>query len=411
MATCLPPCRRIEVVTVFHVLINALASTAGGGVTYLRNLLPRLEQHGADCCYYVLVPPEHLADYIGLANARVRIETIAIRGGLLRRCWWEQTALSRVLKEQGIATLVSLGNFALFAAPVPQVLFNRNALYFSPEFTSDLLARGEYATWFEHKVKSWLARISIKLASINVAPSAALLNQLRFATDLPASRLALLPFGFDQKQFTANLEPLAAELCEKLNLQPNCRRLLYVSHYNYFRNFETLLRALPELKRALRERAGLQLQLVLTTELKSGAVYGGYDATAAADLIDQLGVRGDIAMLGSVPYEQLHQLYRLCDVYVCPSYAESFGHPLVEAMAMGLPVAAADLPVHREMCGSAAVYFDVFDERALAEQCARVITDAQLHMELRERGLQRSKDFSWDKHCQQLVELIRSCVT
>ncbi len=411
MATCLPPCRRIEVVTVFHVLINALASTAGGGVTYLRNLLPRLEQHGADCCYYVLVPPEHLADYIGLANARVRIETIAIRGGLLRRCWWEQTALSRVLKEQGIATLVSLGNFALFAAPVPQVLFNRNALYFSPEFTRDLWARGAYAAWFAHKIKSRLARFSIKQATLNVAPSAALLNQLQLTVHAPASRFAVLPFGFDQEQFTANPKPLAAQLFEKLTLQPNCRRLLYVSHYNYFRNFETLLRALPELKRTLRERAGLQLQLVLTTDLKPGAVYGGYDATAAAALIDQLGMRADIAMLGSVPHEQLHQLYRLCDAYVCPSYAESFGHPLVEAMAMSLPVAAADLPVHREMCGAAAVYFDVFDEQALAEQCARVLTDTQLQAELRESGMQRSKEFSWDKHCQQLVELIRSCVT
>lgn len=393
------------------VLLNALASTAGGGVTYLRNVLPRLEQFAADLYYYVLVPPEHLADYVGLASARIRIETVRIRGGLLRRWWWEQTTLRRVLQEQRIDTLISLGNFALFAAPVPQLLFNRNALYFSPKFACDLLARGEYVTWFAHLIKSWLARLSIKQASLNVAPSAALLDQLRLATSSAANRFSVLPFGFDREQFTANSEPLAAQIYEQLNLQPNCRRLLYVSHYNYFRNFETLLRALPELKRTLHERAGLQLQLVLTTDLKPGAVYGGYDATAGAELIDQLGVRDDIAMLGSVPYEQLHQLYRLCDAYVCPSYAESFGHPLVEAMAMGLPVAAADLPVHREMCNNAAVYFDVFDEQALAKQCARILTDTELLAELRAKGLERSKEFSWDKHCQQLVELIRSCHT
>lgn len=392
------------------ILFNALASTAGGGVTYLRNVLPKLAQYGADFCYYVLVPPEHWAHYASLASAKVQIETIAIRGGLPGRWCWEQIGLRHVLKKKQAAALVSLGNFSLFAAPVPQVLFNRNALYFSPEFTRDLRERGEYATWFGHQVKSWLARLSIKTTTLNVAPSEAFLKQLQSVTASSSDQFAVLPFGFDLAQFTADTQPLLTKVQEKLNLQPNCRRLLYVSHYNYFRNFETLLRALPALKRELRERANLQLQLVLTTDLKPGVVYGGYDASSASALIDQLGVRDDIAMLGSVPYEQLHQLYRLCDAYVCPSYAESFGHPLVEAMAMGLPVAAADLPIHREMCGAAALYFDVFDEHALAEQCVRVLTDTQLRETLIERGQQRSQEFSWDKHCEQLVALIRSCV-
>jgi glycosyltransferase involved in cell wall biosynthesis len=393
-----------------QVLINALASTAGGGVTYLRNVLPKLAQHGVDFCYYVLVPPAHWADYASLANTKVRIETISIRGGLPGRWWWEQTALRRVLKKERIAALVSLGNFGLVAAPVPQVLFNRNALYFSPEFTRDLWGRGEYVNCFEHQIKSWLARFSIKTADLNVAPSEAFLKQLQLVTASSSNQFATLPFGFDLEQFTADSEPLPARVREKLNLKPNCRRLLYVSHYNYFRNFETLLRALPALKCALAAQGGLQLQLVLTTDLKPGAVYGGYDASAAAVLIEQLNISDNIAMLGDVPYEQLHQLYRLCDGYVCPSYAESFGHPLVEAMALGLPVAAADLPIHREMCGTAALYFDVFNEWALAEQCARLLTDEQLRTGLVERGRQRSQDFSWDKHCQQLVALIRSCL-
>lgn len=359
----------------------------------------------------MLVPPEHLAVYADLASPRVRIETIAQRGGLLGRWWWEQTGLRGLLKERRIAVLVSLGNFAMFAAPVPQVLFNRNALYFSPLFARDLLARGEYAAWFGHQVKSWLARRSIRTANVNVAPSAAFLQELQPVTNLSLNdQLAVLPFGFDQFQFTGNSTPLTAAVYTKLNLQPNCRRLLYVSHYNYFRNFETLLRALPALQRSLREQAGLQLQLVLTTDLKPGAVYGGYDASAASALIDELGVRADIAMLNSVPYEQLHQLYQLCDAYVCPSYAESFGHPLVEAMASGLPVAAADLPIHREMCGEAALYFDVFAEKALAEQCARLLLDAPLRNTLIEKGKQRSQEFSWDKHCEGLTALIRSCL-
>ncbi len=71
------------------VLLNALASTAGGGITYLRNVLPRLGRHGDDLCYLVLVPPEQFEAYAGLATARLRIETVAACGGLLGRWWWE----------------------------------------------------------------------------------------------------------------------------------------------------------------------------------------------------------------------------------------------------------------------------------------------------------------------------------
>ncbi|MBI1763080.1 MAG: glycosyltransferase family 4 protein [Acidobacteria bacterium] len=393
-----------------NVLLNALASTAGGGLTYLRNVLPRLS-HSHEHQYYVLTPPEQSENYRRLAGPCLKIEKVSVSSGTWARIWWEQTRLRDFIETWQIDVLVSLGNFALLTSAIPQILFNRNALYFSPEFARDLQARGEYSAWLNHQVKSWLARLSIKTADINVAPSAALLNQLQALLGSQPPQFAVLPFGFDQQQFTADSQPLAAQITDKLNFQPNCRRLLYVSHYNYFRNFETLLRALPELKRTLRERAGLQLQLVLTTELKQGAIYGGYDASAASSLIDQLGVRADIAMLGGVPYEQLHQLYQLCDAYVCPSYAESFGHPLVEAMASGLPVATADLPVHQEICGTAALYFDVFDARALAEQCTRLLTDIRLCAVLVERGRRRAQEFSWDKHCQQLTALIRDCVT
>lgn len=391
------------------VLLNALASTAGGGVTYLRNVLPRLGRDDDGLSYIVLVPPAQLAACRALNSERVRVESLAIRGGMLGRWCWEQTALRWLIHARQVKALVSLGNFALLTAPVPQLLFNRNALYFSTGFARDLWARGEYVKWLEHQAKSWLAWRSIKHATVNLVPSFAMREQVRRFVGL-SGRITVLPFGFDKNIFSSDNTSLSAELLAKLDLQPDCRRLLFVSHYNYFRNFETLLRALPELKRLLRERAGLRVQIVLTTELRRGAVYGGYDATAAAALIEQLGVRAEIAMLGSVPYEQLYQLYRMCDGYICPSYAESFGHPLVEAMASGLPVVAADLPVHQEICGDAAVYFETFDVQVLAAQAASVLTDTQLSRSLCHAGAQQIQRYSWDEHVASLICEIKACI-
>jgi glycosyltransferase involved in cell wall biosynthesis len=393
------------------VLINALASTAGGGITYLRNVLPRLARFDPINRYLVLVPPAHAAEYRELAAERVSLEAAPINGGLLARWWWEQSGVRSYIKAHGVEVLISLGNFALLAAPVPQILFSRNDLYFSPYFERDLRARRRYAELLGNRLKRQLALASIKRAEINVAPTAAFAERLRSFNGQSRPTFEVLHFGVDPAILAADGEPLPSEQVVKLRLPEPKRRILYVSHYNYFRNFETLLRALPLIKERLKKQTGDDAQLVLTTELRRGAVYSGYDATAAAELIDQLGVRDDIAMLGAVDYGKLHHLYRLCDLFVCPSYSESFGHPLVEAMAAGRPVVAADLDVHREVCGEAAIYFDVFDERALAAECVRVLADAELSATLRARGAERCRRFSWDEHVRSLIALIERCLT
>ncbi len=387
------------------VLFNALASTAGGGLTYLRNVLPLLGRTDESQSFVVLVPPMQLQSFATLSHERMKIETVEI-DGTAKRMWWEQTSLRKVIKSEGIDVLVSLGNFALLASPIPQVLFNRNDLLFSDDFERDLKRRNLSGALIAHRFKAWLAKQSIKQATVNVTPTAAFAERIRSVPALRDVKIETLRFGFDAEGFVKNPEPLPDSLTAKLNLSKDCRRILFVSHYNYFRNFETLIRALPLIKSRLKQRTGENVQLVLTTDIKRGANYGGYDASAAAELIDQLGVREDIAMLGSVDYSNLHQLYKLCDVFVCPSYSESFGHPLVEAMASGVPVVSANLPVHREMCGDAAIYFDVFDETDLAEQCVQVLADRKLSDNLRLKGSERSREFSWSEHVRQLTALI-----
>lgn len=379
------------------ILLNALASTAGGGVTYLRNLLPRVARIGSQHRFLALVPTENLVEYRSLAGDRIEFDT-APASGTLGRLWWEQIGLRSYLKRHDVDVLIALGNFALLGASVPQVLFSRNDLYYSEEFEHDLRARGLYFEAVSNRMKRWLSLKSIRAADLNVVPTVAFAKRLATFNGHVASDFTVIPFGFDQAAFTAKPTRPRTEQLEKLRLGSPLRRLLYVSHYNYFRNFETLIRALPHLPS--------DIQLVLTTDIHAGAVYGGYDATAASDLIDALGVSERIAMLGSVPYERLHHIYSACDIFVCPSYSESFGHPLVEAMASGLPVVAADLPVHREVCGAAAVYFSVFDENALAGQCRALLADKGLATRLSDAGRERSREFSWDNHIETLLALI-----
>ncbi len=124
-------------------------------------------------------------------------------------------------------------------------------------------------------------------------------------------------------------------------------------------------------------------------------------------MVRQLQLGEEVVELGAVPYPLLHHLYRACNFYVTPAYAETFAHPLVEAMASGLPVIASDLAVHREICGEAALYFPRFSPELLAEQVMQASRSDAQSTSMSEKGIVRSRDFSWDKHVDELLGLAR----
>ena len=112
--------------------------------------------------------------------------------------------------------------------------------------------------------------------------------------------------------------------------------------------------------------------------------------------------------LGAIPYRLLHHLYRACDIYVTPAYTETFAHPLVEAMASGLPIVASDLAVHREVTADSACFFPRFSPEQLADRVCRLANDGGLRQELSVAGKRRSLDFSWKAHVNKLIELANS---
>jgi glycosyltransferase involved in cell wall biosynthesis len=373
-----------------HLFINALAASAGGGLTYVRNVVPEIGRRG-DLRATLLVSSPLAAELPDVPNVKVLAQDLPQMG---RRFWYEQTRLPAMVRGGCADVLISAGNFALWRSPVPQILLSRNALYTSADFLRDVRLRGDYRLWLDTLLKRRLARVSIQRADCTIAPSEAFAAELRAWT---GRNVVAIHHGFDHDAFFAGTAALPDEADKKLRETSGCLRLLFVSHYNYYRNFETLLRALPLLNARLAPR---RVKLLLTCKLRSGDNPG---ADRAAGLAKHREVADMIIELGAVPYSALYHLYRQCDVYVSPAYAESFAHPLVEAMASGLPVVASDLPVHREICAEAARYVPRFAPEQLAERVAEVAAEPGLQDEMREKGLRRSRDFSWAKHVDALA--------
>jgi len=381
-----------------HIFINALAASAGGGLTYIRNVLPRLAIRD-DVCVTLMIS-ETLRSEI-TPSARITIAQHASPAGSVERFWYEQRNLPSIIRNSGADVLLSTGNFALYCSPVPQILLSRNALYLSSDFYRDLRERGDYRLWLDTEVKAAFARWSVRTADCTVAPSSFFAGELAQWT---GKDVVCIHHGFDRETFFRESSPLPQPVQEQIAATDGSLRLLFVSHYNYYRNFETLIRAIAVLKQKLRPRT---VRLLLTCKLNSEDNPGDYRADSAAELVRYLGLKQEIVELGAVPYALLHHVYRACDFYVTPAYAETFAHPIVEAMASGIPVIASDLAVHREICVAAAAYFPRFSPEDLAELVIQTSKSPEKTATMRDAGIVRSQAFSWDKHVERLLILAR----
>jgi glycosyltransferase involved in cell wall biosynthesis len=384
-----------------RLFINGLAASAGAGLTYLRNVIPQLARR-SDAQATVLLSPGLRKEFAGFPN--ISFAEASPTGGVVGRSVFEQTKLPDLLRRSGAQVLVSAGNFALRRSPLPQILLSGNSLYLSTDFYRDLRKRGDRILWADTLIKGWFARRSVHWADVTVAPSRA------FAEDLSkwtGKNVLSVYHGFDRDLFTSDSTHLPDSMQDQLKESNNALRLLFVSHYNYYRNFETLIRAMPILRDRLH---GKEIKLFLTCHLASSRNPGSYRAEAAASLVSSLGVRNNIVELGSIPYHLLHHLYSACHIYVTPAYTETFAHPLVEAMSSGLPVVASDLPVHHEICGDAGVYFSRFSPEALAERVLQVNESPVMAARLSQNGLLRARDFSWSEHVDRLLVLAHELV-
>ena len=377
-----------------HLFINALAASAGGGLTYLRNVIPHLAAR-YDTRTTVLLSGKLRSEFSESTN--VKFLPADDFPQTARRFWFEQRVVPRFIQQSGADVLLSTGNFAIRNPNVPQILLSRNALYTSRYFEEDLRARGEFRLWIDHRIKKAAAKWSIGVADRTVAPSEAFAQELGVWT---GRQITAIHHGFDREAFVRDTVPLSDAVQERLNSSNGALRILFVSHYNYYRNFETLFRAIPLINLKLAPR---KVKLFLTCRLAPGANPGSYRPDSAAALLRDLGISSQVIELGAVSYKSLHHLYRSADVYVSPAYAESFAHPLVEAMSSRLAVVASNLAVHKEICGSAALYFDTFSPQELADRVVEIAQSPTLHVQLSQAGVQRSTAFSWKVNVERIL--------
>lgn len=183
---------------------------------------------------------------------------------------------------------------------------------------------------------------------------------------------------------------------EKYDLGPY---LLNVAALQHRKNQVHLLQAFAE----LRERYQIPHTLVI-----AGREGWGYEAVYAE--CRALGLGDVVRFLGYVPDVDIPALYSAADLVVYPSLYEGFGLPVLEAMACGAIVATSNVSSLPEVGGEAALYFDPQNVTEMAETIYRGLTDTTLRAQLRRKGLEHVRAFTWEQAAKHTLNSYRQAL-
>jgi glycosyltransferase involved in cell wall biosynthesis len=242
------------------------------------------------------------------------------------------------------------------------------------------------------------------------------------ALGIPLEKSTVIYHGVDDTFRRASTEGEAPKgiALEDSDLKSSHRFILVVSSVQEHRNLRRLLEAYSNLVQSFDNLSHLSEPALsppkgpVLSETKEQAldlVIGG--PIESVKLLRSLekcladrGLLTNVRFLDSVPSEELPTLYRKAELLVFPSLGETFGLPLIEAMASGLPVVASNSSAFPEICEDAACYFDPFDVASMTQAMERVLTDPSLRRTLVKRGLERALAFSWDKAASSLLSVM-----
>ena len=372
-----------------RVLVNAVSARLGGGRRHLKPFLAGLARALPEATIDARVPSQ-LVDGPDLPPNVTTVAADIPPGVNPRRLLWDQVVVPRDARHADV--LLSPLNFGSLRSPVPQVLFQRNPVYFDETFLRAL----PWTTRTFFQAHRRFAVACAKASECVVVPSRGMLALLEpYIGSRP--RVEVVPHGFDASKARAaagnDLVPSA------LPWRDRSPRLLHVSHPLAHKNLPMLLRVLHAL---VPDHPDAALAVTFSADDPSEPVREFVQLAAG------LGISDRVSYLGTVPEEEVYPLYAAADVFLFPSITESFGFPVLEALAVGTALVASDIPSNREAGGACGRYHPATDLDAAVRG---VVEALQAPDDEREARIAQASRFSWEAHCTAVAAIARELVT
>jgi glycosyltransferase involved in cell wall biosynthesis len=209
---------------------------------------------------------------------------------------------------------------------------------------------------------------------------------------IPERKIEVIYNAIDERFGTPPSEEEFTRVRERYQLEREF--ILYAGNIKPHKNLERLIEAFRQLRSEGFEHLTL---LIIGDEISK------YPTLRRA--VHKHKLHKQVRFLGFVPDQTLAVLYRLASAFVFPSLYEGFGLPPLEAMACGTPVVTSNVSSLPEVADEAAVLIDPYDSAAIAEGIRRVLTDPDLRRDLTQKGLERVRQYSWERSVRRIREI------
>ncbi|WP_236968261.1 glycosyltransferase family 4 protein [Microbacterium aurantiacum] len=364
-----------------RLLVDLLGYTGsrGGTETYARELLPRLA---------ALLPEVRFSALTGRAGSGPvsdffpgRVHTVPWVGP--DPASWAAGAVVGTevfARRNGADAIWAPANFGPILRGTPRVVTVHDAIY--DEVPGSAAARVQRAA------TSWLMARSARTADAVVTVSSAAADSISRTFGLPSERIHVIHNGSSSPVAVA--DPVSA--IASLGIPADRAIVLSTGNRMAHKNFVGLLAALaqiPREERPLAVIAGSRLPDPLSSE------------------VQRLGLSEDVVLPGWVSVEQLEALYALTDLYVCPSLAEGFGLPVVDALRRGAPVLANDIPVLREVGGTTTRYADATEPALFAAAIDSAVRGGRSPGEVAQ-GRAWAETFTWERTAERTADVLQN---
>ncbi len=374
--------------------IGRLSEDTGGKnyiVHFLRGIELMRPPHS-----FILFVSEGEASKLGIEESD-SLKILTIRNSSrtpLHKVFAEQIKLPRHIAREKIDVMYYPGNFVSLFSRVLSVVNIRSMAHCYSNYGVSGMRR---------IVRSILMAPSARKACAVIAPSEDIKHDVIRFTKIDGTKIHVIPHGVDIALFDGEQNQKSADseaLLDRYHLTAG-NYLLYVSALWRYKRQDQLIRAHAELVK----QGYSDLKLVIAGK---GTGTDKKYLDEIYSLPKSLGTDGLVIFTGGLPQSDLRYLYANARAFVFPSSYESFGNPIFEAWASGIPIAVSNVHSFPEIAGDAALFFNPNDVRDIRDKISQLLSEPAINQSLVRRGKERVKSFTWDAAITRTLSLLEN---
>lgn len=375
--------------------INALGSISKdtGGKNYLINFIKNIKKIDNKNEFFLFL--SHPRENIFGLSEKNGFKVVYIKGSSASpyaKVIFEQFILPLYLIKYKIDVAYFPGNYISVFTNKPTLLFIQSVLDFYVSKDISIIKR---------LYRQLLLMISIRKAKKIITPSIYAKDLIMQNFKVDDLKIEVVYHGIDRELFNNKISREefinGSELLKKYGI--NKKYILYVAALWDYKNHEKLIIAFEKLVNQKEK----DLTLVLIgSGLGTNKDYLDY----IYNLPGKLGIKDKVIFIDNIELYELSLFYKMAQVFVFPSLCESFGFPVIEALACGIPVICSNSFALPEITGNAGILVNAEDENELLNAMNMVLRDKELMKELSEKSLKRAEVFSWENSIKKTLRIL-----